>query len=55
MRLLAPAEAVLVHVTAPRNEEAAGTTPGAAEPEVVKAKGKKEDAAAPAGGDKKKK
>ncbi len=56
MRLLAPAEAVLVHVTAPRNEEAAaGATPGAAEPEVVKAKGKKEDAAAPAGGDKKKK
>ena len=57
MRLVAPAESVLVHVTAPRNEETpAAGTPGAAEPEVVKAKGKKEDAAAPAaGGDKKKK
>lgn len=55
MRLLSPAEAVLVHVTSLRAEEAAAATPGAAEPEVVKAKGKKEDAAAPAGGDKKKK
>jgi large subunit ribosomal protein L25 len=55
MRLLSPAEAVLVHVTSLRAEEAASATPGAAEPEVVKAKGKKEDAAAPAGGDKKKK
>jgi large subunit ribosomal protein L25 len=54
MRLLAPAESVLVHVTAPRNEDATAAA-GAAEPEVVKAKGKKEDAAAPAGGDKKKK
>jgi large subunit ribosomal protein L25 len=53
MRLLAPAESVLVHVTAPRNDETAAAA--AAEPEVVKAKGKKDDAAAPAGGDKKKK
>lgn len=55
MRLLSPSDSVLVHVTAPRNEEAAAGTPGAAEPEVVKAKGKKEDAGAAAGGDKKKK
>ena len=54
MRLLAPAESVLVHVTAPRNDESTAAA-GAAEPEVVKAKGKKDDAAAPAGGDKKKK
>jgi large subunit ribosomal protein L25 len=55
MRLLAPAEAVLVHITAPRAEETAAAA-AVAEPEVVKAKGKKEDAAAPAaGGDKKKK
>jgi large subunit ribosomal protein L25 len=57
-KLLSPAEAVLVHVTAPRAEEAAAAA-GAAEPEVVKAKGKKEDAGAAAkpaaGGDKKKK
>ena len=52
MRLVSPAESVLVHVTAPRAEEAAAA--GASEPEVVKAKGKKEDASA-AGGDKKKK
>jgi hypothetical protein len=46
---------VLVHVTAPRAEEVAAAG-AVAEPEVVKAKGKKEDAAAPAaGGDKKKK
>lgn len=50
MRLVAHAEAVLVHVTAPKGEEAAAA--GAAEPEVVKAKGKKD---APAGDDKKKK
>jgi large subunit ribosomal protein L25 len=51
-RLVAPAESVLVHVTAPKGEEAAAAA-GAAEPEVVKAKGKKDaDAAA---GDKKKK
>ncbi|MBI2685358.1 MAG: 50S ribosomal protein L25 [Acidobacteria bacterium] len=60
MKLFAPAESVLVHITAPRAEEAAAVVPGAVagavEPEVVKAKGKKEDAAAPpAGGDKKKK
>jgi large subunit ribosomal protein L25 len=58
MRLLSPAESVLVHVTAPRSEEVAAAVPGAVEPEVVKAKGKKEDAAAaapPAGGEKKKK
>jgi len=53
MKLLAPAESVLVHVTAPKNEDTAAAA-GAAEPEVVKAKGKKEDAAAPAA-DKKKK
>ena len=53
MRLVSPAESVLVHVTAPRAEEAAAAA-GASEPEVVKAKGKKEDASA-AGGDKKKK
>jgi large subunit ribosomal protein L25 len=58
-KLVSPADSVLVHVTAPRAEEAAAAA-GAAEPEVVKAKGKKEDAgaaaktAAPAG-DKKKK
>lgn len=52
MRLLAPPDAVLVHITAPKVEEAAGA--GAAEPEVVKAKGKKDDAGA-AAGDKKKK
>jgi len=55
MRLLSPAEAVLVHVTSLRAEEAAAATPGAAEPEVVKAKGKKEEAAAPAADAKKKK
>lgn len=54
MRLLSPAEAVLVHVTSLRAEEAAAA-PGAAEPEVVKAKGKKEEAAAPAADAKKKK
>ena len=54
MKLLAPADSVLVHITAPRAEEAVAEA--VAEPEVVKAKGKKEDAAAPpAGGDKKKK
>ncbi|MBL8239180.1 MAG: 50S ribosomal protein L25 [Bryobacterales bacterium] len=53
MRLLSPADSVLVHVIAPRTE-AAEAAAGAAEPEVVKAKGKKEDAAAPAA-DKKKK
>lgn len=55
MRLLSPAESVLVHVTAPRSEDAAAGAAGATEPEVVKAKGKKEDAGAAAGGDKKKK
>lgn len=52
MRLLAPADSVLVHITAPRTDEtaAAGT-----EPEVVKAKGKKDDAAAAPAADKKKK
>jgi large subunit ribosomal protein L25 len=50
MKLLAAADAVLVHVVAPRGEAEAEA--GATEPEVVKAKGKKEDAA---GGDKKKK
>jgi len=55
MRLLSPAESVLVHVTAPRAEDAAAGAAGATEPEVVKAKGKKEDAGAAAGGDKKKK
>jgi large subunit ribosomal protein L25 len=52
MRLVAPADAVLVHITPPKGEEAAAA--GAAEPEVVKAKGKKDAAAAPAA-DKKKK
>ena len=59
MKLLAPADSVLVHITSPKAEEVAAVVaavPGAVEPEVVKAKGKKEDAAAPAaGGDKKKK
>jgi large subunit ribosomal protein L25 len=71
-RLLSTADTVIVHVTPPKGEEtAAAATPGATEPEVVKAKGKKEEAgaAAPAaktatktaakqpaaGGDKKKK
>lgn len=53
MRLLSPAEAVLVHITAPKVEEAAAAA--AAEPEVVKAKGKKEDAAAAPPAEKKKK
>lgn len=55
-RLIATAETVIVHVTAPKGEEAAAAG-GATEPEVVKAKGKKEDPAAKtaAGGDKKKK
>jgi len=55
MTLISPADAVLVHVTSLKAEEAApaaGDKP--AEPEVVKAKGKKEDAEAPAA-DKKKK
>ncbi|MFN0100846.1 MAG: 50S ribosomal protein L25 [Bryobacteraceae bacterium] len=50
MRLLAPADAVLVHITAPRAEEVVAAVAGAPavpEPEVVKVKGKKEDAAAP--------
>ena len=57
MTLISPAEAVLVHVTSLKAEEAApaaGAAAGPAEPEVVKAKGKKEDADAPAA-DKKKK
>lgn len=55
MTLIAPAETVIVHITSLKAEEAApaaGDKP--AEPEVVKAKGKKEDADAPAA-DKKKK
>jgi len=51
MRLVSPAESVLVHVIAPRAEEAAAAT--VAEPEVAKAKGKKEAAPAAAAGDKK--
>jgi large subunit ribosomal protein L25 len=54
MRLLSPGESVLVHVIAPRVEEAAAAA-AVAEPEVVKAKGKKEDAAAAPPADKKKK
>jgi large subunit ribosomal protein L25 len=50
MRLLSPADSVLVHVIAPRAEEVVA---GAAEPEVVKAKGKKEEAAPAAAPDKK--
>jgi len=46
MRLVSPADSVLVHVIAPKTEEAvAGAV---AEPEVVKAKGKKEEAPAKA-------
>lgn len=44
MRLVSPAESVLVHVIAPRTEETAAGA--AAEPEVVKAKGKKDEAPA---------
>lgn len=54
MKLVSPAEAVLVHVTSLKAEEAAPAADKPAEPEVVKAKGKKEDADAPAA-DKKKK
>lgn len=55
MTLISPADAVLVHVTSLKAEEAApAAVDKPAEPEVVKAKGKKEDAEAPAA-DKKKK
>ncbi|MBM3757774.1 MAG: 50S ribosomal protein L25 [Acidobacteria bacterium] len=55
MTLISPADAVLVHVTSLKAEEAApAEADKPAEPEVVKAKGKKEDAEAPAA-DKKKK
>jgi large subunit ribosomal protein L25 len=51
MKLVSPADSVLVHVIAPRAEEVvAGAV---AEPEVVKVKGKKEEAAPAAAGDKK--
>ena len=43
MRLVSPADSVLVHVIPPKTEETAAAA--AAEPEVVKAKGKKEEAA----------
>lgn len=53
--LISPTDAVLVHVTSLKAEEAApAEADKPAEPEVVKAKGKKEDAEAPAA-DKKKK
>lgn len=51
MRLISPADSVLVHVIAPRAEEAAAAV--VAEPEVAKGKGKAPAAAAPAAGDKK--
>ena len=51
MRLVSPADSVLVHVIAPRAEEVVAGA--AAEPEVAKAKGKKDEAAPAAGADKK--
>jgi large subunit ribosomal protein L25 len=64
LRVLTDSEVVIVHVVAARAEEAAAAAPaegGAAEPEVIKAKGKAEDAeegdkkAGDKGGDKKEK
>ena len=52
MRLISPSDSVLVHVIAPRAEEAAAAAV-VAEPEVAKGKGKAPAAAAPAAGDKK--
>ena len=54
MRLISPSDSVLVHVIAPRAEEAAAAAAVVAEPEVAKGKGKAPAAAAPAAaGDKK--
>jgi len=58
MKLIAPADTVIVHVVSLKAEEVAPVEEGAdktAEPEVVKKGKKEEEAAAPAAGDKKKK
>lgn len=52
MRLISPSDSVLVHVIAPRAEEATAVV-AAAEPEAVKGKGKAPAAAPAAAGDKK--